>query len=118
RVSSAIGPSALLVLFSGEPRVYANDVSYPFRQENNLFYLTNLKQMNATLVLLPGNIPLLFIPRWNPAAETWTGHMYSAEEAANISGISEVWEATEFDPFIKAVRAHQAYRPTTDRILL
>ncbi|HXD32332.1 MAG TPA: Xaa-Pro aminopeptidase [Pyrinomonadaceae bacterium] len=118
RVSKAIGLNAVLVLFSGEPRVYANDVSYPFRQENNLFYLTNLKQMNATLVLLPGNTPLLFIPRRSPAAETWTGHMYSAEEAANISGISEIWEATEFEPFIKALRDHKIYRPTADKILL
>lgn len=118
RVSTAIGPNAMLVLFSGEPRVYANDVDYPFRQENNLYYLTSLKQMNATLVLLPGNTPVLFLPRRNPAAETWTGHMYSPEEAANISGIREVWEATEFEPFIKAVRDHKAYRPIDEKVLL
>src|SRR6185295_3941361 len=118
RVSSAIGPSALLVLFSGEPRVYANDVDYPFRQENNLYYLTNLTQMNATLVMLPGNTPLLFIPRRNPAAETWTGHMYSPEEVAQVSGIDQIWEASEFEPFIKAIRNHQVYSPPAEKILL
>lgn len=118
RVARSLGPGAVLFLFSGEPRVYANDVDYPFRQENNLYYLTNLKQMGATLVVLPGNVPILFLPRRNPAAETWTGHMYSPEEAAARSGIAEIWEAGEFEPFVKALRSHKPYRPAMERILL
>src|SRR5215204_3099931 len=55
RVAQSIGPQSFLILFSTEPRVYTNDVDYPYRQENNLYYLTQLKQRGATLVLLPGN---------------------------------------------------------------
>ena len=43
--------NSLLILFSTEPKLYANDVDYVYRQENNLYYLTNLKQENATLVM-------------------------------------------------------------------
>ncbi len=114
RVAQAIGPKSLLILFSTESRVYANDVDYQYRQENNLYYLTNLKQKGATLVLLPGNKQveeILFLPRRNPAAETWTGHMYSPQEAYEISGIHEIWEANEFGPFVKALRDRQPYRP-------
>jgi Xaa-Pro aminopeptidase len=121
RVAQNIGPKSLLILFSGESRVYANDVDYPFRQENNLFYLTNLKQEGATLVLLPGNTQtpeILFLPRRNPAAETWTGHMYSPQEANQISGVKEIWEAREFKPFIEALQNRQPYRPRTENILL
>jgi Xaa-Pro aminopeptidase len=121
RVAQAIGPSSMLILFSTEPRVYAYDVDYPYRQENNLFYLTNLKQKGATLVLLPGNKEtpeILFLPRRNPAAETWTGHMYSAEEANEISGIKEIWQSTEFEPFIKAIRNRQPYRPKDESVFL
>ena len=130
RVAEAIGPNGVLILFSAEPRVYANDVDYQFRQENNLYYLTNLNQKGATLVLMPGNPQtpeILFLPRRNPAAETWTGHMYSPEEAKQISGIKEIWDAdirrartqgTEFEAFINAIRAHQPYRPAPDKILL
>src|ERR1043166_9135113 len=85
RVAQTIGPQSFLVMFSTEPRVYANDVDYPYRQENNLYYLTNLKQKGATLVLLPGNTKIreiLFMPRRDARAETWTGHMYSAEPEA------------------------------------
>jgi Xaa-Pro aminopeptidase len=120
RVADSIGPKGLLILFSAEPRVYTNDVDYAFRQENNLYYLTNLNQKRATLVLMPGNpqsSEILFLPRRNPAAETWTGHMYSAEEAAQLSGIKEIWEAAEFAPFVSALRKHQVYRPTPENIL-
>ncbi len=121
RVAKSIGTKAMLLLFSTEPRVYTNDVDYPYRQENNLFYLTNLKQSSATLVLMPGNadIPeVLFLPARNPSAETWTGHMYSVEEASRISGIKEIWDARELDPFLKAISNHQTYRPTPERILM
>lgn len=121
RVAQSIGPKSMLVLFSTEPRVYAYDVDYPYRQENNLFYLTMLKQKGATLVLLPGNTQfqeVLFLPRRNPAAETWTGHMYSAQEANQISGIKEIWDAREFDAFIKSLRNRQPYRPKQENILM
>src|SRR5690349_1239944 len=121
RVAQSIGPQSFMILFSTEPRVYTNDVDYPYRQENNLYYLTNLKQKGATLVLLPGNTKvreILFMPRRNPLAETWTGHMYSAEEARQISGIREIWLASEFEPFIKALRNRQPYRPKPENILL
>jgi len=118
QVARTMGSKALLILFSGEPRVYANDVNYPFRSENNFFYLTNLKQVGATLVLLPGDSPILFLPRRNPAAETWTGHMYSPDEAAELSGIGEIWEAGEFTPFVESLKRRQPYYPAADRVLL
>ena len=121
-VAETIGPKAIAVFFSADPRVYTNDVDYPFRQENNLFYLTNLNQKRATLIVMPGNPSLpevLFLPRRSPAAETWTGHMYSPQEAGHLSGIKEIWEASEFEPFISALRKHEVYRPINpDNILL
>src|SRR5258705_12111041 len=120
-VSQAIGPKGLLSLFSAEPRVYTNDVDYPYRQENNLYYLTTLKQKGSTLILLPGNSQtpeILFLPRRSPAAETWTGHMYSPQEANEISGVKEIWEASEFEPFLKATRNRQPYRPKPENVLM
>lgn len=121
RVAEKIGPNGVLLLFSGEPRVYANDVYYEFRQENNLYYLTNLQQRGATLVMMPGNTrtrEVLFLPRRDPALETWNGHTYSPEEAASVSGIGEIYEAREFEPFMRALRKRQPYRPKDDALLL
>lgn len=120
KVARAIGPKGMLILFSTEPRVYTNDVDYEYRQENNLYYLTNLNQRGATLVLMPGNPELpevLFLPRRDPAAETWTGHMYSPEEANRISGIKEIWAASEFEPFLKTIANRQPYLPRADQVL-
>lgn len=121
RVAGSIGANSVLVLFSAEPKLYAYDVNYPYRQENNLYYLTQLKQEGAMLVLLPGNqqLPeLLFLPRRDPRAETWTGHMYSPEEAAQRSGIREILDVKEFAPFIEALRRHQPYQPKQGSVLL
>ncbi len=121
RVAQAVGPKSMLILFSTEPRVYTNDVDYQYRQENNLYYLTSLKQNRATLVLLPGNKQtpeILFIPKRDPGAETWTGHMYSPEEANQISGVSEIWRDSEFEPLMKALRNRQPYRPKDENIFM
>lgn len=120
RVAEAIGPKGMLILFSTEPRVYARDVDYEYRQENNLFYLTNLNQANAIMVLMPGNPKLpevLFLPQRDPAAETWTGHMYSPEEANRISGVKEIWAANEFEPFMRAIANRQPYFPKSEQVL-
>lgn len=121
RVAEMVGNKGILILFSTEPRVYANDVNYEYRQENNLYYLTNLEQKRATLVMMPGNgvtPEILFLPRRNPAAETWTGHMYSPEEASQISGVREIWEAGEFEPFLNALRNRRPYWPQPEQILM
>jgi Xaa-Pro aminopeptidase len=121
QVAETIGSKAVLVLFSAEPRVYTNDVDYPFRQENNLYYLTNLNQKGSTLVLSPGNTltpEILFLPRRSPARELWNGRMYSSQEAAELSGIKEIWEASEFYGFMKSVRSHEAFRPRPENVLI
>jgi Xaa-Pro aminopeptidase len=120
RVGQAIGPKGILILLSAEPRIYTNDVDYEYRQENNLYYLTNLKQKGATLVLASSNTvapEILFMPRRNAFAETWNGHMYSAEEASQVSGIREIWERSELEPFLAALRNHEPYRPKAENIL-
>ena len=98
-----IGEHAVLVLFAAEPRNYANDVDWPFRQENDFFYLTGLTQPGATLVLAPGGAgkmrEMVFIPRPVPAQETWTGHMITAAEAREMSGIQDVFETGQFNGF-------------------
>jgi Xaa-Pro aminopeptidase len=114
RVAAEVGPKGLAVFFSAEPRLYTNDVNFEFRQENNLFYLTHLNQQNATLVLVPGGgkiSEVLFLPRRNPARETWDGYMYSAEEAHRLSGVDVILDAREFNWFMNLVRT----RPTASQ---
>jgi Xaa-Pro aminopeptidase len=121
KVAESIGSKSMLILFGAEPRVYTNDVDFPFRQENNFFYLTNLNQEREVLVLIPGNPvtpEILFVPRRSPRAETWTGHMYSPQEAAQLSGVKEIWETSEFAPFVAALARHETYQPKPENVLM
>jgi Xaa-Pro aminopeptidase len=121
RLATEVGPGGVAVFFSAEPRLYTNDVDYEFRQENNLFYLTHLNQQNATLVILPGSTgprEILFLPRRNPARETWDGYMYSPEDANRLSGVGEIWDMREFDAFVKALQARQPFTPPAESVLL
>ncbi len=96
---------SIMILFSADRKIYANDVEFYYRQENNLFYLTNLKQNGATLVLTKNageNRAILFLPKRNPQAEVWNGRMYSNEEAERISGIKTIVDRSELDEFIAA----------------
>src|SRR5262249_24260013 len=102
-VMRRMGDRGVMVLFGAEPRVYTNDVDYHYRQENNLYYLTGVKQEDAILVLIPGakrTREVLFIPRRDPRNETWHGHMMSADEARARSGVQEVWDSDLLNGFL------------------
>src|SRR5215475_12991376 len=112
-VMKRMGDKAIMVLFATEPRVYTNDVDYPYRQENDFYYLTGVNQEDATLVLIPGakrTREILFMPPRDPRNETWHGHMMSVDEAAARSGIREVWNSGLLNEFLAflAPRAEQA----------
>src|ERR1035441_5139013 len=102
-VMEQLGNKAILILYAAEPRNYAGDVDWPYRQENDFFYLTGITQAGSTLVLIPAAEKireLLFMPPSNPAQEIWTGHILTADEGRQISGIQDIWDARTFHSFL------------------
>jgi Xaa-Pro aminopeptidase len=98
-----IGTAGVLILYAAEARNYAADIEYPFRQENDFYYLTGFPQEGSALVLIPGAAKyqeILFIPPSNPAQENWTGHILTAAEARKISGIETVWDMRQLSAFL------------------
>ena len=101
-----VGGMGILILYAAEPRNYAGDVDWPFRQENDFFYLTAIPQPGSALVLIPGADKIreiLFMPPSNPAQENWTGHILTSEEGRKISGIQEVWDARLLGAFLSTL---------------
>src|SRR5688572_31325936 len=93
RVMERLGRDAMLVLWSAPVRNYSLDVSYEYRQDSNLYYLTGLQQDDSILVLMPGNRTrreILFVKPRDPGREHWTGRVLSREEAAAHTGIDTV----------------------------
>ena len=111
-VTAKMADKSMMILFSAEPRLYTNDVDYVFRQENNLFYLTGLKQKDATLVITKDDTNItetLFIPKRVAAQETWTGKMYSREQVIAVSGLKNIVDSSEQAAFLDAVKAKGSF---------
>src|SRR6185436_4006065 len=105
-LTKAIGDHAVFIAFSREPARRTGDVDWPFRQEDNLLYLTAMNEPDTTLVLLPGERErreVIFARDRDPLAEAWTGRIPSKEEITASTGITEVASSRQFDAFIDAL---------------
>lgn len=111
-VAAKMADNSVMVLFSAEPKLYTNDVDYVYRQENNLYYLTGLKQNGATLVLSKSGSAvseILFLPKRAPLREAWEGKMYSREQATQVSGLRVIVDASEKDAMLQAVKSRGTF---------
>ncbi|MEO7539634.1 MAG: aminopeptidase P family protein [Pyrinomonadaceae bacterium] len=118
-VAAAMPDKSLLIMFSAEPKLYTNDVDYVYRQENNLYYLTALKQDGVTLVMTKdrANVnEMLFLPKRVPVREAWEGKMYSREQAANISGINNLVDSSEREAFLQSVKGKKAFASADGKV--
>ena len=91
-----MAPDSVLILWSAEPRNYAGDVDFMYRQENNLYYLTNLRQKGSALIIAKTGEKVseyLFLPPRDPRNETWNGRMYSTDDGVK-SNITCTWPPT------------------------
>jgi len=106
RLMDRLGPNALAIVWSAEPKVYSLDVDYEFRQDSSLLYLTGIAQEGTILVLMPGNRTrkeILFVLEPNPRREHFSGHLLVKSEATAASGIQTVYYAGEFETFLTAM---------------
>lgn len=112
RVMERLGPDAMLILKSPEPKTFSRDIEYEFRQDSNLYYLTGIDQEETVLVLMPGNATrkeILFVLERDPVREHWDGKRLSADEARDVSGIQTVHVSRQFEPFLEAVLSGRPY---------
>jgi Xaa-Pro aminopeptidase len=112
RVAAAMSEGGMLILMSADPKLYANDVNYVFRQENNLFYLTSLDQNGVSLVMVKkgGSVKsFVFLPKRNPQFETWNGRMLGNDEAAEISGIDNIVDAAKWPDFLVSLKSKKEF---------
>jgi Xaa-Pro aminopeptidase len=105
-VAKAIGLESVLIAFSAQPQRRTGDVDWPFRQEDNLLYLTGMNAPDTTLVLLPGepaHREMIFATDRDPSTERWTGRIAAADDVKKANGVAEVVSAGRFDAFVDAL---------------
>ena len=113
RVADEMADNSVLILMSTASKLYANDVDYVYRQENNLYYLTELAQNGVTLVISKTGDSVsetVFLPKRDARRETWNGRMYSNEYATELSGIINIVDAKEKKAFLASVKSGKSFQ--------
>jgi Xaa-Pro aminopeptidase len=104
RLLALLPPNALVVLNANDLLPTNADGMMPFRQNNDLFYLTGVDQEETRLVLCPDHPDearrvALFLRETSDEIARWHGHKLSKAQAETTSGISEknIYWTHQFD---------------------
>lgn len=95
----------------------------PFRQNNDLFFLSGIDQEESVLVVAP-DFPLpemreiLFLKETNEHIAIWEGHKYTKEEAREASGVQTIMWLSEFENTFNTLmaEAENVYVNTNEHI--
>jgi Xaa-Pro aminopeptidase len=73
----------------------------PFRQNNDIFYLSGIDQEETVLLLFPDcpqekHREVLFVRETNEEIAIWEGHKLTKKEATEVSGIQTVYWLSDF----------------------
>ncbi|MDE0092535.1 MAG: aminopeptidase P family protein [Oligoflexia bacterium] len=91
-------PKGSALILSSLPQFFRQvDVSYPYRQESNFYYLTGFEQADSLFVLFPSAQSVLFIQDKDPIKEIWDGPLYTPREAQKKYLINEVYPLSQLD---------------------
>ena len=89
-------PKGAIAVFNSNDQMPTNaDGTMPFKQNNDLFYLTGVQQEESCLVICP-DFPdrnlreVLFLREPSELLEKWEGHKLTKKEAQEISGVTAV----------------------------
>jgi Xaa-Pro aminopeptidase len=86
------GENALLVLRASLPDQFTEEVEYPYRPDNDLYYLTGVAEPGCALFLSVKEVPdlgreALFVTPPDERLRVWIGDRMTREQAAEKSGI-------------------------------
>jgi Xaa-Pro aminopeptidase len=86
------------VLFSGSQVTRNNDAGYRFRVNSDFFYLTGYEEAESIVIIRPGKTPntIVFVPKKDPAFETWEGFLFGPEGAKEEFKFDEAYTNDEF----------------------
>jgi Xaa-Pro aminopeptidase len=111
RFMADIGAEAVSIFFSASEKNRNGDGDYPYRQDDNFYYLTGFNEPNAILVLNPKGFALrneqdssrvdtvheiLFVQPRDVRSESWTGRRFGPEGAMTLLGVQRAFTNQNF----------------------
>ncbi len=120
---SLLKPNSLAIFNSNDVMPTNADGTMPFRQNNDIFYLSGIDQEESVLVLFP-DFPeerfreILFVTETNPHIAVWEGHKYSKEEAYHTSGIRTVFWLSQLEQTLSTLisQAEKVYLNSNEHL--
>jgi Xaa-Pro aminopeptidase len=116
-------PNSLVVLHANDQMPTNADGTMPFRQNNDLFYLSGIDQEETILLLFPDFHQnewkeILFLKETSELIAIWEGHKLTLEEAAKQSGISSIYWLQDFPKIFNTLmmEAENVYLNTNEHI--
>jgi Xaa-Pro aminopeptidase len=101
KLLSVLPPKSVVILRSAPMRVMTNDVDYPYRQDNDFYYLTGIGEDDVTAVLRPdaadGKKYVLFLHPRDPRREAFTGPKVGPDEAVQAYGADAAFPMKDFE---------------------
>lgn len=101
QLSAHLGESGIAVINANDIMPTNSDGTMPFRQNSDLYWLTGITQEETSLLLFPGHPDpkcreILFVKEVDEAFVKLNGKRLSREEAAEASGIAQVYGHHQF----------------------
>lgn len=95
-------PKSIAIFTSNDVLPTNADGTMPFRQNNDLFYLSGIDQEDTFLIIFPEasneqHKEILFVKETNEHIAVWEGAKLSKEKAKDISGIKNVMWTSKFE---------------------
>ena len=107
RFAASMKPGSIAVLFAGREIRKTNDEYYPFFAQRNFVYLTGIGQKNSVLVICKEDgetfSERLYLLPGDAMAERWTGRRLTAEQAAELSGVTDIRPEGRLLPDLQAM---------------
>ena len=99
KFSSKLKENTLSIFNSNDIMPTNADGTMPFKQNNDLFWLSGVDQEESVLVVCPNNKEkeILFLKETSELIAIWEGAKLTKEEALNTSGISAVYWLSEME---------------------
>jgi Xaa-Pro aminopeptidase len=105
----SMGDSAVAVLYGAGEHTRNNDVDFPYRQDDNFYYLTGCQEANAALLLSSAGMKItdssgtrivheiLFVEKRDSSVESWTGRRLGSAGAIKVLGVEHALPMDDFE---------------------
>jgi len=103
RLAAAVGPTGIALLPATAVAVRNRDVSYPYRQDSDLSYVTGFPEPEALVVLAPGRKAgelIIFCRPRDAEQEQWEGGRAGIEGAQRNFGAAEAYPIDKLDAIL------------------